>query len=144
MAIDYSRLPRAQVRDAVIRMSFEDRANDVRSIAIRAVNDYNELAATPMDEDAFETAVLVMVAKLDTAMPTVPADLDTFSDQQLATLANSLALAEWDWMMRNRVLGENHRYWVRRASQPTPTEYLAHWRTLANYVRAKRGLTAIP
>lgn len=144
MAIDYTRLPRAQVQDAVVRMSFEDRANDVRSIAIRAVNDYNELAAQAMDEAAFNNAVVIMVGVLDTSMPSVPADLAALSDAELAALANSLELAEWDWMMRIRLLGENHRYWVRRASQPSAATYLAMWKTMANYVRAKRGLAAIP
>ena len=144
MAIDYTRLPRAQVLDAVVRMSFEDRANDVRPIAIRAVNDYNEIAATPMDEAAFNSAVQTMVGVLDTAMPSVPADLSALTDAQLAALANALSLAEWDWMMRVRLLGENHRYWVRRGTQPAAATYLAMWKTMANYVRAKRGLTAIP
>lgn len=144
MAIDYTRLPRAPVLDAVIRMSFEDRANDVRAIAIGAVNDYNDVAATPLDETAFTNAVLTMVSKLETPMPSVPADLTQLTDGELADLANSLALAEWDWRMRVRLLGENHRYWVKRASQPSAAVYLAHWRTMANYVRAVRGLAAIP
>lgn len=143
MAIDYARVSRAVAVDAIQRMSFEDRANDVRSIAIRTVNDYHDIASAAMTEAQFNNAVLTVVAKLDTAMPTVAANLDALSDVQIATLANSLELAEWDWRMRVRLLGENHRYWVRRASNPDAGTYLAMWQTMANYVRSKRGLTAI-
>lgn len=145
MAIDYAKLPRAQVEAAVLRMSFEDRATDVRSMAIRAVNAYHkEVAAQPLDEATFNAAVLTMVSVLDTAMPSVPNDLATLSDSALATLANSLDLAEWDWRQRLRIMEENHAYWVRRATQPTAAVYLAMWKTMVNYVRAKRGLAAIP
>lgn len=143
MAIDYARVSRAVAVDAITRMSFEDRANDVRAIAIGAVNDYHDIAPVELDETAFNAAVVTMVSKLDTAMPSVGSDLSALSDQQIATLANSLELAEWDWRMRVRLLRENHRYWLRRGSHPDAATYLAMWKTMANYVRSKRGLTAI-
>jgi len=143
MAIDYARVSRAVALDAIQRMSFEDRANDVRSIAIDAVNDYHDIAPAVLSEASFNAAVVTMVAKLDTAMPAVPANLDGLSDAQVAALANSLELAEWDWRQRVRLLRENHRYWVRRGTNPDAGTYLAMWQTMANYVRSKRGLTAI-
>jgi hypothetical protein len=145
--IDFSRLPREQVEQAVIRMSFDDRAAMSRRMAIVTVLDFNDLAATKLVDSNFDTAVTTIAGKLSVAVPSVPADLATLSDAQLVALAASMALAEADYQDRIEALAECKRYWTTivesGGTAPTSTTYLNRLLALMNYVRAARGLSAV-
>jgi hypothetical protein len=147
MAVDFSRLTRAQVDQYIIRFAQDDRPFEVRPVAIQAVNDFADISPAQIDEDAFAAHVVSMVAKLDVAIPAVPADLGTLSEAQARTLAGQLELAEWDYRRRVQALADNHRYWVRQLAldraAPNAAAYLAMLLKLMNYVRNKRGLAAV-
>jgi hypothetical protein len=145
--IDFSRLPREQVEQAVIRMSFDDRAVLSRRMAIQTVLDFNDLAGTKLTDTTFDTAVTTIAGKLSVALPSVPADLATLNDAQLVALAASMTLAEADYQDRIEALAECKRYWTTIVNSggtaPTTATFLATLLSMMNYVRAARGLSAV-
>lgn len=148
MAVDFSRLDRAEVNRRILTMLQDGRVHEHRFIAINAVNQFNALIVNKLDTTAFNASVVEIASRLDVAIPAVPADLDSLTNAQAVALAQQMELAEWDYYKRSDCLSQCFQYWRTLATANTPTiptsaQYLNTWLSMMNYVRAKRGLSAL-
>ena len=139
----HARMSRPEVDRLIVAYASATYPFDVREYAVRAAHSYNELLASPLDEQGFESAVSTLNDKLAVAMPAVPADLSALTDAQAVALADALELAQWDFHRRCNAMGYTHQFWVRRGGVPTSAQYLAMFYRIANFSRTMRGLPNI-
>lgn len=139
----HSRMTRPELERLVVSYASAAYPFEIREKAVQAVLDFNELQTSKLDENGFDSAVAVLAAKLDVAMPSVAADLSTLNDAQLVALADSLELAQWDFQRRSHALNYTHQFWRQRGTVPTAAQYRDMFLRIANYMRAARGLSAV-
>jgi hypothetical protein len=140
----HARMSRPELERTIVSYASADYPYMAREHAVRAALRYNELLAQGLENGPLQTAITTIAGKLLVAMPAAPADLSGLTDAQLASLADSLELAFWDYHRRTYALGAAHEVWVKRGTEPSASDYLNTFLALANYVRAGRGLSAIP